>query len=344
MTSLNHRIQQLAYQVDRKILHTQEEDYIRLDIPAHEHVSLGLLSQPMPAASAQAAALPRMALPQMPQLPQLSRPKLAAPSLSVALPKLPLADAKRFALAALGIYLALFMFTNAGAYSKIMLASVQQVWETHQLEQEASLTAASLSNLEANPWQEARAFEHVPQELPLEILASESSPNTAFLSLNELNLAPVAPDNRLRIPAINVNAPLVEPQLALEALKNSDWNALENQIQDSLLEGVVYYPGTAKPGEEGNMVLTGHSSNVFWEISDYNTVFALLPRLNVGEDIFITYNQQEFHYRVTEKYEIKPNEVSVLEQGKGKKLTAITCTPVGTRLKRLVVQAELIEN
>ena len=86
------------------------------------------------------------------------------------------------------------------------------------------------------------------------------------------------PDDRISIPSLNIDVPLVKPQLGLDSLKSQDWNALEEQIRSSLQKGVVYYPGTAEPGTRGNFFVTGHSSNFFWEFSKYNTVFALLPK------------------------------------------------------------------
>ncbi len=162
--------------------------------------------------------------------------------------------------------------------------------------------------------------------------------------LYPLDLRPVSYENRIVIPSIEVNAPVMEPSLGLDALKSEDWNALEDQIRSSLLQGVVHYPGTADPGQIGNAFFTGHSSNVFWEQSPYNTVFALLPKLKEGEDIYITFDQVEYHYKVTSKTEVSPKEVSILKQGDTKELTLMTCTPLGTTLRRLVVKAELVED
>jgi len=140
-----------------------------------------------------------------------------------------------------------------------------------------------------------------------------------------------------------VNAPIIEPKLGLEALKASDFTSLENEIHDALSQGVVHYPGTAEPGQKGNAFLTGHSSNVFWEFSPYNTVFALLPKIKVGDDIFVTHNSTEYHYRVIDTKEVQPTDVSALQQGDDYKLTLVTCTPVGTAYRRLVVTAELVK-
>ena len=242
---------------------------------------------------------------------------------------------KRFVVTALVIYLILFSLTNAPAYAKILQASIQHA----ELEQEANLTPLHLASMNTDPWTGV-AFTEKPQEQALALLPAATTKD----DLLGLSLTPTTYDDRIRVPSLNINAQVVEPQLGLDSLQAKDWNALEEQIRSSLLSGVVHYPGTAEPGKIGNAFFTGHSSNVLWEPSIYNTVFALLPDIEVGADIYITNDQKEFHYRVTEKKEVSPDDVSILKQGDKKTLTLMTCTPVGTALKRLVVTAELVED
>lgn len=106
---------------------------------------------------------------------------------------------------------------------------------------------------------------------------------------------------------------------------------------------MVRYPGTARPGEVGNAFIFGHSSNYPWVKSDYNDVFALLDNLQNGDEIIIFYNQKKYVYRVTDRAEVKPGDVKALESRdpNKKELSLMTCWPVGTTLKRLIVFAEL---
>ena len=77
---------------------------------------------------------------------------------------------------------------------------------------------------------------------------------------------------------------------------------------------------------------------------DYNEVFASLDQVKYNDDIIIYYWQKKFTYRIREKKVIKPGDVSVLKRNKKKsELTLMTCWPIGTTLKRLVVTWELIE-
>lgn len=296
----------LAFQVDRKILQCEEEVYLRLDLLAHE----GALS-PKNGNSTQGLSWD-------PKIPK----KLWNPF-------------KQFVLTATGIYVVLFLITNAEAYSKIALASIED-WNA---EREAALEIVVPGPLSNDPWTGEKHAKHLEPEQNLMVFGAESPLEE---TLPALNLFLTSYEDRVSIPSLNINAPLIEPKLGVESLRAKDWSSLESQIRDSLSQGVVHYPGTAQPGKGGNVFLTAHSSNYFWESSDYNTVFALLPKIEPGAEVTITHQQKEFHYRVLGKKEVSPDDVSILKQGNEKLLTLMTCTPVGTSLKRLVVTAELI--
>lgn len=152
---------------------------------------------------------------------------------------------------------------------------------------------------------------------------------------NESESAPLAPgevipnDNRIVIPKINVNSPVVFPN------SNS-----EKVIQDALTKGVVHYFGTAKPGEAGNTFITGHSSNFWWINGNYNYIFANLDKLSTGDQVVIYYNGNKFVYTVKNTVIVLPEETSVLQPTETPTLSLMTCTPPGTNWKRLIVKLD----
>ncbi len=156
-------------------------------------------------------------------------------------------------------------------------------------------------------------------------------------------LPPVGPpENRLVIPKLNLNVPIVIPPT--DALIAEDWKRLEEEIQSGLQGGVVHYPGTARPGKPGNFFLTGHSSYYPWAPGDYKSVFARLHDLNVGDEYWVFYNGDRYRYIVDSKKEIKPSDVSVLDQPVDERTgTLMTCTPVGTTLRRLILSAQEVD-
>jgi LPXTG-site transpeptidase (sortase) family protein len=140
----------------------------------------------------------------------------------------------------------------------------------------------------------------------------------------------VPPQPLISIPKINVEAPVVF------SASNT-----ETAIQKDLQSGVVHYAGTAMPGQLGNSVLVGHSSNDWWEPGNYKFVFVLLDKLAVGDTFSINYNSQRYVYTVTSTEVVPPTAVGVLNPTSDAQMTLITCTPPGTSWKRLIIHAKL---
>ncbi len=114
-------------------------------------------------------------------------------------------------------------------------------------------------------------------------------------------------------------------------------------MQEALRYGVIHYPGTARPGQQGNIVITGHSSYFPWDPGRFKDVFAVLHDLKAGDRILLYNNQKRYIYEVTSIKKIWPSELDVLKPSTENKITLITCTPVGTNLKRLIVEAKLVK-
>jgi sortase A len=135
------------------------------------------------------------------------------------------------------------------------------------------------------------------------------------------------------IPKINVEIPVVYDQTSID----------ESAVENSLEEGVVHYATTASPGEVGNAVFFGHSSNNILNKGKYKFAFVLLNRLQVGDTFSLTKNGKRYEYRVFDRKVVSPNDVSVLgPTAKPSTATLITCDPPGTSLNRLIVVGEQI--
>lgn len=95
---------------------------------------------------------------------------------------------------------------------------------------------------------------------------------------------------------------------------------------ESLLKGVGWDAASAKPGEQGRVVISGHR---FWpNASPYATVFFSLDRLKVGDVINLTYGGEEFAYRVTESWDVpKDKATPQLAPTNQPILTIYTCGP-----------------
>ncbi len=145
---------------------------------------------------------------------------------------------------------------------------------------------------------------------------------------------PIETETSLEIPKIGTRAPII---LAEESQKDN--------LSPLLLNGVVHYPDTALPGESGNCVYIGHSSNYWWQKSDFNYVFALIGKLAPGDKIIISHFSHIFSYTVSEIRTSPKNLVELFTEtdGADPTLTLVTCWPNGTDFKRLLVKARLDE-
>ena len=153
------------------------------------------------------------------------------------------------------------------------------------------------------------------------------SPNTTKVATNE---------SRLLIPKIAVDVPIVWDANA------ADTNSL-NQAMD---KGIVWFNiqgANAKPGEKGNFVVSGHSSNDWTDSGNYKSIFARLEKMAAGDVVYANYNGTRYTYKITGTKVVKPTDVASLQIGNDKPyITLITCTPLGTAQNRLLVFGEQI--
>jgi LPXTG-site transpeptidase (sortase) family protein len=219
------------------------------------------------------------------------------------------------------ILVLLFLLMNAPAYYQITKKNYQKITGTEKESPLVKLTEKNNDDKKAQIIVEAKLEENIKAKT-IPTLDFEIMPTT----------------DRIVIPRINQNVPII--RVSSQNLIQRDWKALERDIQDALRDGVVHYPGTSLPGENGNVVITGHSSYFPWDPGRFKDVFALLHDVVEGDRIVVYQNQKKYLYEVTEKFEVKPTQIEVLRQKDTETLTLITCTPIGTNLRRLIVIAK----
>ncbi len=123
--------------------------------------------------------------------------------------------------------------------------------------------------------------------------------------------------NRIQIPAINVDAPVVQ---------GDGWEQLK--------KGVGQHIGTANPGNRGNVVLSAHN-DIFGEI------FRYLDELQPGDEIILHTGQRAYVYVVTNTQVVEPTDVAVMGATSDSVVTLISCYPYLIDDQRIVVQARL---
>jgi sortase A len=143
----------------------------------------------------------------------------------------------------------------------------------------------------------------------------------------------IGPESKIIIPKINLEVPVV---YGLNSIS-------EDVIQNGLEDGVVHYATTPEPGEIGNSVIVGHSSNNILNSGQYKFAFVLLRRLNIDDTFFIHKDGVRYTYKIYDKKVVPPTDVSVLGPAeRTNSMTLITCDPPGTSVNRLIIVAEQI--
>ncbi len=124
---------------------------------------------------------------------------------------------------------------------------------------------------------------------------------------------------RIRIPAINVDAPVV---------LGDGWEQLK--------KGVGWHIGSGLPGQPGNVVLTAHNDI-------YGEIFRDLDKLRPGDKIYIHTAQQVYTYVVQETHIVEPTAVEWMAPTERPVTTLISCYPYLVDTQRIIVRAILVD-
>jgi sortase A len=124
---------------------------------------------------------------------------------------------------------------------------------------------------------------------------------------------------RIRIPAIGVDAPIVQ---------GDGWEQLKM--------GVAQRIGTGNPGEQGNIVLSAHDDI-------YGEIFRYLNQLQPGDRVFLQTLNKEFAYEVLYSDIVEPTDVSAMLPSRDPIVTLISCYPYLVNTQRIVVIARLVD-
>ncbi len=130
-------------------------------------------------------------------------------------------------------------------------------------------------------------------------------------------------DNRLVIPKIGVNIPIVEGQNEDAALNRGAWRI----------------PNSSNPKEGGNTVLSAHR---FRYRPPSNLTLYLLDKMRVGDIMIVYWNGKEYDYRVSETKIVPRENTDIAEPTQTAQLTVFTCHPLFSTKERLVVVGELL--
>lgn len=106
----------------------------------------------------------------------------------------------------------------------------------------------------------------------------------------------------------------------------------EGADESTLRRAVGHIPGTALPGNIGNVALAGHRDTFFRELRD----------IRKNDSIDLKTENGTYRYEVQSTRIVSPRDVGVLAASGGETLTLVTCYPfyyIGSAPKRFIVRA-----
>jgi sortase A len=145
---------------------------------------------------------------------------------------------------------------------------------------------------------EARLYQSFEDRQLDAILQSSSSQQTPGTVTHRRPPAPGSTVGRIEIPRLGVSAVI-----------------RAGAMHARLRLAVGYIPGTALPGEKGNMGLAGHRDTFFRKLRD----------INPDDEIRVTTQDGVFHYYVERTNIVNPEDVWVLNSTAYPALTLVTC-------------------
>jgi len=129
--------------------------------------------------------------------------------------------------------------------------------------------------------------------------------------------------NLLVIPKIGVKIPIIE-----------------GTTESVLNRGAWRLPETSTPDQGSNTVITGHR----WLYRPPSEkTFYLLDKLEIGDSFIIYWLGERYDYKVSSTEIVLPTQVIVINPTKDPIVTLITCTPLFSTEKRLIVRGGLVE-
>jgi sortase A len=138
-------------------------------------------------------------------------------------------------------------------------------------------------------------------------------------SLASIPIPTAAPDQaiRIQIPAINIDAPIVQ---------GDGWEQLK--------KGVGQNVSSVNPGQTGNVILSAHNDV-------YGELFRFLDKLQPGDQIILYSQQRQYVYVVDRTALVEPTAVEVMASTGNPTVTLISCYPYLVDDQRIVVFARL---
>jgi sortase A len=141
----------------------------------------------------------------------------------------------------------------------------------------------------------------------------------------------------------NPEAPPADPRAAEALVDVGTIEIPKIGVSKSMYEGITlttldngpgHWPGTAMPGQLGNVVIAGHRVS-------HDKPFRHLEQLVAGDDVIMTTASGRFDYKVTGTEIVTPDALWIADQTPDYTATLFACNPPGSTKQRIVVHLAL---
>jgi sortase A len=149
--------------------------------------------------------------------------------------------------------------------------------------------------------------------------------------------APVAQDPVAPPTDVHAQEPVIEVgSIAIPKL-DVDMTMYEGIRLTTLDYGPGHWPGTAMPGQTGNVVVGGHRTSS-------HRVFRNVDQLVAGDEIIFRDGGAEHTYHVNRVEIVDPTAIWIVDPTETATATLFACHPPGSTTQRIVVFADLAES
>jgi sortase A len=163
--------------------------------------------------------------------------------------------------------------------------------------------------------------------IPLASTAAQAPDTTAPATTVALS-QPIAPPPENAVDPTKLVGKIEIPKIGI------DENMYEGIALSTLDKGPGHWPGTAMPGQPGNVVVAGHRVS-------HSKPFRHIDDLAEGDQVKFTINGTEFTYVVTGHEIVDPTAIRIVEQTAEPTATLFACHPPGSVAERYVVHLAL---
>ena len=146
-------------------------------------------------------------------------------------------------------------------------------------------------------------------------------------------------DGRHQFDHISLDPKATEPEVKLGSIAipklGLDVTVYDGVLLTTLNKGPGHWPGTAMPGQVGNMVVAGHRVT-------HSRPFRHLDELAVGDPVIFTLaDGSSFTYEVVGSEIVTPDSTWIVNQTRAYTATLFACHPPGSAQERFVVHLKL---